>query len=118
MELTTSLLFSQSNQVLFVMSKIQILNGTHNLAVLARSNRWLFVMSKIQILNGTHNARFACAYNLKLFVMSKIQILNGTHNSSDIHLSASFVVCDVKDTNFEWNSQRATSTAFFAIRCL
>ena len=42
---------------------------------------------------------------LVLFVMSKIQILNGTHNDFNVSEDTFTVVCDVKDTNFEWNSQ-------------
>ncbi len=38
-------------------------------------------------------------------MMSKIQNLNGTHNlCSKLHILI-FVVYDVKDTKFEWNSQ-------------
>ena len=41
-----------------------------------------------------------------LFMMSKIQNLNGTHNIG-VHFSViNNVVYDVKDTKFEWNSQR------------
>ena len=41
-----------------------------------------------------------------LFMMSKIQNLNGTHNRQPRFWCASWVVYDVKDTKFEWNSQR------------
>ena len=41
-----------------------------------------------------------------LFMMSKIQNLNGTHNSATVQLLDGVVVYDVKDTKFEWNSQR------------
>ena len=44
-----------------------------------------------------------------LFMMSKIQNLNGTHNRSGEIESPNLVVYDVKDTKFEWNSQRAGS---------
>ena len=40
--------------------------------------------------------------------MSKIQNLNGTHNSIGFIVFLFFVVYDVKDTKFEWNSQHAT----------
>ena len=39
-------------------------------------------------------------------MMSKIQNLNGTHNSAVSAIMFSFVVYDVKDTKFEWNSQQ------------
>ena len=42
---------------------------------------------------------------LWLFMMSKIQNLNGTHNTQLAIRSGQFVVYDVKDTKFEWNSQ-------------
>ena len=40
-----------------------------------------------------------------LFMMSKIQNLNGTHNAIIDRTSKRYVVYDVKDTKFEWNSQ-------------
>ena len=39
--------------------------------------------------------------------MSKIQNLNGTHNYKIQTIKKERVVYDVKDTKFEWNSQRA-----------
>ena len=42
---------------------------------------------------------------LQLFMMSKIQNLNGTHNFIDFCNIFYYVVYDVKDTKFEWNSQ-------------
>ena len=41
--------------------------------------------------------------------MSKIQNLNGTHNLFLTFQEIPTVVYDVKDTKFEWNSQRYTS---------
>ena len=38
--------------------------------------------------------------------MSKIQNLNGTHNHAHSTTPNAIVVYDVKDTKFEWNSQR------------
>ena len=52
----------------------------------------------------TQNLIFGCF--CLLYVMSKIQILNGTHNWLVVVLLLQFVVCNVKDTNFEWNSQQ------------
>ena len=65
----------------------------------------LFMMSKIQNLNGTHNTAYGYTTLEVLFMMSKIQNLNGTHN---VHVELCIVyrvVYDVKDTKFEWNSQ-------------
>ena len=42
----------------------------------------------------------------RLFMMSKIQNLNGTHNNGCETPQIFQVVYDVKDTKFEWNSQR------------
>ena len=53
-----------------------------------------------------------------LFMMSKIQNLNGTHNPNSIHTDFIRVVYDVKDTKFEWNSQRVRSCLFLEFRCL
>ncbi len=39
-------------------------------------------------------------------MMSKIQNLNGTHNGASSVIRNEFIVYDVKDTKFEWNSQR------------
>ena len=63
-------------------------------------------MSKIQNLNGTHNTQQAEVLSTTLFMMSKIQNLNGTHNTSKNNRGEIIVVYDVKDTKFEWNSQR------------
>ena len=65
----------------------------------------LFMMSKIQNLNGTHNVATAQTEEKALFMMSKIQNLNGTHNIYFVILHRDLVVYDVKDTKFEWNSQ-------------
>ena len=78
----------------------------------------LFVMSKIQILNGTHNSCSIYEIYFRLFVMSKIQILNGTHNGLEYFTQARDVVCDVKDTNFEWNSQLIVYFWITDISCL
>ena len=43
--------------------------------------------------------------NNLLFMMSKIQNLNGTHNCIERRIIQFAVVCDIKDTKFEWNSQ-------------
>ena len=53
-----------------------------------------------------------------LFMMSKIQNLNGTHNLIYQLLGCWFVVYDVKDTKFEWNSQLRHYTNTKKSRCL
>ena len=65
----------------------------------------LFMMSKIQNLNGTHNGNSVNKISIRLFMMSKIQNLNGTHNIIIAIKTNTCVVYDVKDTKFEWNSQ-------------
>ena len=55
---------------------------------------------------------------LMLFMMSKIQNLNGTHNKSAILIYQRTVVYDVKDTKFEWNSQRITCEPCLNVCCL
>ena len=87
------------------MSKIQNLNGTHNKLPNKGEFVGLFMMSKIQNLNGTHNYIPNVTIKFGLFMMSKIQNLNGTHNYLPMYARARFVVYDVKDTKFEWNSQ-------------
>ena len=63
------------------------------------------MMSKIQNLNGTHNLPSIMNTPVPLFMMSKIQNLNGTHNFFYVFRYVIIVVYDVKDTKFEWNSQ-------------
>ena len=53
-----------------------------------------------------------------LFMMSKIQNLNGTHNREAYRAGDYGVVYDVKDTKFEWNSQRSKHSARRLLRCL
>ena len=43
-------------------------------------------------------------------MMSKIQNLNGTHNYLHLYFLCLLVVYDVKDTKFEWNSQRGNES--------
>ena len=105
MELTTHNHIHTNNDLLFMMSKIQNLNGTHNLNNNYYTFLKLFMMSKIQNLNGTHNFLQNILLFRKLFMMSKIQNLNGTHNVIGEFNLKDNVVYDVKDTKFEWNSQ-------------
>ena len=59
MELTTFSAAMVTTFRLFMMSKIQNLNGTHNELTKQNFMSVLFMMSKIQNLNGTHNFRMA-----------------------------------------------------------
>ena len=54
----------------------------------------------------------------QLFMMSKIQNLNGTHNIELNAIMKQFVVYDVKDTKFEWNSQPAIKIVSAIVCCL
>ena len=78
----------------------------------------LFMMSKIQNLNGTHNREGIHVFVKRLFMMSKIQNLNGTHNGQSTLDFLEVVVYDVKDTKFEWNSQLLWFAAISIARCL
>ena len=53
-----------------------------------------------------------------LFMMSKIQNLNGTHNYHTMITKQPKVVYDVKDTKFEWNSQRRLLWEHLYLCCL
>ena len=76
------------------------------------------MMSKIQNLNGTHNIVLMSMSKVVLFMMSKIQNLNGTHNFFLSTKESNEVVYDVKDTKFEWNSQRSLRNPFVRSCCL
>ena len=81
MELTTLHLKVHQKTVLFMMSKIQNLNGTHNFSVHNLSNS--------SVVYDVKDTKFE--WNSQQGFYSFI-IVN--------------VVYDVKDTKFEWNSQR------------
>ena len=130
--------------MLFMMSKIQNLNGTHNL--------FLQLFHKLIVVYDVKDTKFEwnsqrfvhkiayfisclwcqrykiwmelttdfainCTYQ-SLFMMSKIQNLNGTHNFFSIPLNSGIVVYDVKDTKFEWNSQLAVEIVKLLLCCL
>jgi len=67
-------------------------------------------MSKIQILKAIHNTVILSINIAKLFMMSKIQILKAIHNANSTIGTISLAVYDVKDTNFESNSQHIRMT--------
>ena len=65
----------------------------------------LFMMSKIQNLNGTHNS--ALIGIITEHVVYDVKDTKFEWNSQQSHSASIFdsVVYDVKDTKFEWNSQ-------------
>jgi len=54
----------------------------------------------------------------ELFTMSKIRILKAIHNITSIPISVKYAVYDVKDTNFESNSQPYSRLYTEVARCL
>ena len=139
MELTTFRLFDVCEFLLFMMSKIQNLNGTHNSCLICALRS--FVVYDVKDTKFEWNSqqslslsqlRGRCLWcqrykiwmelttryinrerNGKLFMMSKIQNLNGTHNKIIICNFSVWVVYDVKDTKFEWNSQPTHIPPYF-----
>jgi len=75
-------------------------------------------MSKIQILKAIHNFKALSWFFFALFMMSKIQILKAIHNEGDETNQASLAVYDVKDTNFESNSQLLSNKYSGGVSCL
>ena len=144
MELTTQ---SDTNGIycgLFMMSKIQNLNGTHNHPIVDyikslvvydvkdtkfewNSQHTLFASKaktcclwcqRYKIWMELTTWWACCCCFALLFMMSKIQNLNGTHNYLIWHVSIRVVVYDVKDTKFEWNSQLIWRNCGISTRCL
>ena len=66
------------------------------------------MMSKIQNLNGTHNT-LRCVV-LRCYVVYDVKDTKFEWNSQPLHQTKNnrVVVYDVKDTKFEWNSQQHT----------
>ena len=66
---------------------------------------WLFMMSKIQNLNGTHNC--IEVVDIKIVVVYDVKDTKFEWNSQLVFVLVGLldVVYDVKDTKFEWNSQ-------------
>ena len=93
MELTTCVVFGSISCVLFMMSKIQNLNGTHN-----------------EYINAGFSP--AVVYDVK---DTKFE-WNSQHKMNKAQTMQ--VVYDVKDTKFEWNSQQTLFTYFRKKRCL
>ena len=78
----------------------------------------LFMMSKIQNLNGTHNADIALI-SLRAVVYD-VKDTKFEWNSQQIRrfCKPSGVVYDVKDTKFEWNSQQVFACCYVLQSCL
>ena len=65
----------------------------------------LFMMSKIQNLNGTHNRYKVENYYLSVVYEVKDTKFEWNSQHVQFHPVDLLVVYDVKDTKFEWNSQ-------------
>ena len=78
----------------------------------------LFMMSKIQNLNGTHNKRMF--YDIIYTVVYDVKDTKFEWNSQlSVAIEIlSTVVYDVKDTKFEWNSQQTQYQNFVFPSCL
>jgi len=114
-----------------MMSKIQILKAIHNMSgIISGSSLAVYDVKDTNFESNSQHIRnlfcifiavydvkdtnfesnsqlqfFAKRNNIRLFMMSKIQILKAIHNTQLLHLRNSWAVYDVKDTNFESNSQ-------------
>ena len=130
-ELTTLIITMQIYKLLFLMSKIQDLKGTHNLCFRFGWKRKVvsdvkdtrfernsqprnlqldnmsrcFWCQRYKIWKELTTTKMAVKNRQLLFLMSKIQDLKGTHNEMAGDNAAMLVVSDVKDTRFERNSQ-------------
>ena len=93
MELTTSFVVGASVLVLFMMSKIQNLNGTHNVLVFS----------------------FHC--DAVVYDVKDTKFEWNSQHTGGLHIQY-FVVYDVKDTKFEWNSQLKVCSSTINICCL
>ena len=78
----------------------------------------LFMMSKIQNLNGTHNCNLTKRVNI--LVVYDVKDTKFEWNSQHVifFIRNQFVVYDVKDTKFEWNSQLDASLLSTSPCCL
>ena len=78
----------------------------------------LFMMSKIQNLNGTHN--LINVFTLPIGVVYDVKDTKFEWNSQPISEKKIIrtVVYDVKDTKFEWNSQPFSALVIVALSCL
>ena len=128
----------------FTMSKIQILKATHNNAGMAqllyqtvsRCQRYKFWkqlttvwrLSKYSstLFHDVKDTNFESNSQLievvptngnDCFTMSKIQILKATHNFQRRAIPLPRLFHDVKDTNFESNSQLSSSPLIFSANC-
>ena len=65
----------------------------------------LFMMSKIQNLNGTHNVQLVCCLLFPVVYDVKDTKFEWNSQQGRNCCDSRCVVYDVKDTKFEWNSQ-------------
>ena len=75
-------------------------------------------MSKIQNLNGTHNICGICTERGLVVYDVKDTKFEWNSQLVSVIIFFHYVVYDVKDTKFEWNSQRVRYRNDTAIRCL
>ena len=78
----------------------------------------LFMMSKIQNLNGTHNPTIDADDKAKVVYDVKDTKFEWNSQLSILDFVLILVVYDVKDTKFEWNSQHACGCDGTGAGCL
>ena len=106
MELTTVFVYQLFDCVLFMMSKIQKLNGTHNLHTCYVSSS--SVVYDVKDTKIEWNSQLFCRCFINYFVVYDVKDTKIEWNSQ-LRLAESestMVVYDVKDTKIEWNSQQ------------
>jgi len=102
-----------------MMSKIQILKAIHNDIGMSEANLHAVYDVKDTNFESNSQPRLRCPMLWRLlFMMSKIQILKAIHNSCTTKVIWDGAVYDVKDTNFESNSQHLHPVSVPEKRCL
>ena len=82
------------------------------------ASSWLFMMSKIQNLNGTHNGNpISLKHGVVVYDVKDTKFEWNSQHSKGCPISH-IVVYDVKDTKFEWNSQLYESIIILTWGCL
>ena len=88
------------------------------LAITQQAYLQLFMMSKIQNLNGTHNVTLYFFFFHSVVYDVKDTKFEWNSQPFFLCLRLSLVDYDVKDTKFEWNSQRVQVTPAVTPSCL
>ena len=86
--------------------------------VAGSSGTWLFMITKIQNLNGTHNTWLNTCERFKVVYDYKDTKFEWNSQHDDTIPGFHLVVYDYKDTKFEWNSQLGVRRTCESIRCL